>query len=92
MSYDELYDLTPRAFWNAVDGWWKHYEDENRKDWEIARWQTTILLNVHLPKGKTVSMKKLATFPWEKKDRSNISTYEETEREYKKFLLMKKSK
>tara|TARA_A100001201_G_scaffold111445_1_gene95430 strand:- start:377 stop:655 length:279 start_codon:yes stop_codon:yes gene_type:complete len=92
MSYDELYNMTPRAFWNAVDGFWLHYENETRKDWEIARWQTTLLLNIHLPKGKQIKMKKLATFPWEKNDPKNQKSYKETEQAYKKFLKMKKTK
>ena len=91
MSYTELYDLTPRAFWNAVDGSWRQSENEEKKDWEKLRWQTCLLINVHLPKNKQISLQKLIQFDWEKNEK-DIATYEETLQEYNKFLKKKNAK
>lgn len=91
MSYTELYDLTPRAFWNAVDGSWRQSENEEKKDWEKLRWQTCLLINVHLPKNKQISLQKLIQFEWEKNEK-DFATYEETLHEYNKFLKKKNAK
>ena len=90
MSHANLYDLTPRAFWNAVDGYWKTKEDEDRKVWEKVRWQTCCLINVHMPRNKQVSQECLMPFYWEGKGESEISTYEQTLFAYEKFEKQKK--
>tara|TARA_R110001606_G_scaffold355215_1_gene506075 strand:+ start:384 stop:665 length:282 start_codon:yes stop_codon:yes gene_type:complete len=93
MSYDNLYNLTPRAFWNAVDGHWLEKENKDRKEWVRCRWQTALLLNVHLPKKSQITTNKLIKFDWEEEyDSEKTSSYEETKFEYEKMLKMTKIK
>jgi len=89
MTYENLYNLTPRAFWNAVDGYWVDKENSERKEWERCRWQTCLLINVHLPKNKQIKLKKLITFDWEQKD---IDTYETTKQAYERYQKLKRAK
>ena len=86
MTYQNLYDLIPRAFWNAVDGYWLDKENDDRREWERCRWQTTYLLNVHLPKSKHLKPQKLLPFYWEEEEETEKNTYEETLFEYEKFM------
>jgi|9_EtaG_2_1085328.scaffolds.fasta_scaffold00083_21 hypothetical protein len=90
MTYENLYSLTPRAFWNALDGFWTQKENEQRKEWERTRWQTCLLLNVHLPKNKQIGIKKLVTFDWEKRD--DIDTYETTKQAYERYKKLKRAR
>jgi len=90
MSYSDLYDMTPRAFWNAVDGYWLTKENEDRREWEKVRWQTCILVNLKMPKGKQMSLQKLMKFEWEKE--VNESTYDNTDNVYQKYIKKQKSR
>tara|TARA_R110000751_G_scaffold7414_3_gene30303 strand:- start:1554 stop:1832 length:279 start_codon:yes stop_codon:yes gene_type:complete len=92
MNYEELYTMTPSAFWNKVDGFYVHYENLERKEWIRTRWQTCLLMNVHLPKGKQISLQKLVKFDWEKTSESNIKSLEDTLLEYEKSKKRKNSK
>ncbi len=40
-------------------------EQQEQTEWERIRWQTTLLLNVHTAKGKSLKPKDLIEFPWE---------------------------
>jgi hypothetical protein len=91
MSYEQLYDLTPRTFWNAVDGYYEHIENQDRKDWIRTRWTTCCLINIQLPKGKQITLQKLAKFDWEEQERK-IDTYEEVLEKYHRFEKVKKAK
>tara|TARA_R100000656_G_scaffold14887_2_gene14627 strand:+ start:4578 stop:4889 length:312 start_codon:yes stop_codon:yes gene_type:complete len=71
LSYNELYDLTPRAFWNALDGFLLQEEQREKSEWIRCRWQTCYLLNIHLPKHKTIKPTQLIKFDWEQ---TKIST------------------
>tara|TARA_R110000787_G_scaffold100060_3_gene204896 strand:+ start:4917 stop:5201 length:285 start_codon:yes stop_codon:yes gene_type:complete len=90
MTYENLYDLTPRAFWNAVDGYWLTEENKDRKEWIRTRWQTCLLMNVHLPKKNQMSMEKLIKFDWEKENDISVKTFEETKFEFDKMMKRKK--
>ena len=89
MTYEELYNLVPRAFWNAVDGYYDYIENENRKEWIRIRWSTCCLVNIKLPRGKQITPQKLIHFDWEK-DKKEIQSYEDTLFKYKKFMKQKK--
>ena len=68
MSPKEFYDYLPKYFWLKLEG---NIEAENlkeRKEWERLRWQTTLLLNVHMSKNKTLKPTDLIEFEWDKKD------------------------
>ena len=93
MSYENLYDLTPRAFWNAVDGYWLDKENKERKAWVRCRWQTCLLMNVQLPRKNQVSAHKLIKFDWEKEEiEDKTDTYEEVKFKYDKLMKLKKLK
>jgi len=91
MKYDELYDMIPRAFWNAVDGYWLTKENEDRRAWERVRWQTCMMINMKMPKGKQISLQKLLRFDWEKEE-INKNSYEKTNEVYQKHLKKQKSR
>ena len=92
MSHAELYDLIPRVFWNAVDGYWLTQENTQRKEWERIRWQTCCLINVQLPRNKQMTLHKLMKFDWETDIENDEKTYEETMFEYEKHQKRKKVK
>ena len=73
MTYSDLYDLTPRAYWNAVDGFYEMVENNDRREWVRTRWSTCCLINMQLPKGKQLSPQKLLRFNWEKKENEKES-------------------
>ena len=69
MGVDEFYDYLPKHFWNKLDGF---YELENIKEkgrWERTRWQTTLLLNIQIEKGKKLKPTDLIEFEWDKKNK-----------------------
>lgn len=43
------------------------YNLREREEWERTRWQTTVLVNVQLPKGKKVRPIDLLRFEWDVK-------------------------
>ena len=49
----------------AMQGYNNHFEQQEQTQWEQIRWQTTLLLNVHTAKGKSLKPKYLIEFPWE---------------------------
>jgi len=49
----------------AMQGYNEHLEQQEQITWERIRWQTTLLLNVHTAKGKSLKPKDLIEFPWE---------------------------
>ena len=91
-SHSQLYDLTPSAFWNAVDGFYMHNENLERREWVRTRWQTCMLINIQLPRSKQMSLQKLLPFEWEKKSISELNSYERTLLEYQKQLKKQKNK
>ena len=68
MGVDEFYDMLPKHFWNKLDGFYKLENLRQQQEWERVRWSTILLLNIQLPKGKTLKPKDLVEFEWEKKD------------------------
>ena len=69
MGVDEFYDYLPKHFWNKLDGF---YELENIREiskWERTRWQTTLLLNIQIAKGKKLKPTDLIEFEWDKKQK-----------------------
>jgi hypothetical protein len=49
----------------AMQGYNNHFEQQEQTNWERLRCQTTLLLNVHTAKGKSLKPKDLIEFPWE---------------------------
>ena len=65
MNVDEFYDMLPREFWNKVEGFYELENIRQRSDWERTRWSTCLLLNIQLPKNKSIKPTDLVRFEWE---------------------------
>ena len=65
---DEFYDYLPKHFWNKLDGFYELENLRERGKWERTRWQTTLLLNIQIAKGKKIKPTDLIEFEWDKKD------------------------
>ncbi len=61
MTEDVFWDTTPRAFFNAVEG----FESLRRADLEVQRLQTLYMVNTWTSK-KIMDPKKLWAYPWER--------------------------
>jgi len=55
--------VLPHLFWEMtmaeLDFVWYGYRHEEEQQWIRARWQTTMLINIQLPKGKKVKPSEL---------------------------------
>lgn len=69
MGVDEFYDYLPKHFWNKLDGFYEIENIKERANWERTRWQTTLLLNIQLAKGKKLKPTDLIEFEWDKKQK-----------------------
>ena len=58
----------PKHFWNKLDGFYELENLRERGKWERTRWQTTLLLNIQIAKGKKIKPTDLIEFEWDKKD------------------------
>jgi hypothetical protein len=67
MSVDDFYDMMPKHFWNKMDGFYKLENIREQQEWQRIRWQTTLLLNIQLPKNKTMKPTDLIEFDWDEK-------------------------
>ena len=67
MYPEEFFDYLPKHFWNKMDGFYELENLRERQEWERCRWQTCLLLNIHLKRGKTMKLKDLIEFDWDKK-------------------------
>jgi hypothetical protein len=65
LSYDNLYDLTPRSFENKLKGFKKYNEQVSQNNWEQTR---MIVHAVLLPHSKQkIKPQELMPFPWDNK-------------------------
>jgi hypothetical protein len=50
--------VLPHLFWDMtmaeLDFVWYGYKNKEEQEWVKIRWQTTLLLNIQLPKGKKI--------------------------------------
>lgn len=55
--------ILPHLFWEMtmaeLDFIWYGYRHKEEQEWIKIRWQTTLLINIQLPKGKKVKPKDL---------------------------------
>lgn len=68
MGVNEFYDYLPKHFWNKLDGFYELENIREKSKWERVRWQTTLLLNIQMAKGKKIKPTDLIEFEWDKKD------------------------
>lgn len=52
-----------------MDGFYELENIRERSKWERTRWQTTLLLNIQMAKGKKIKPTDLIEFEWDKKDK-----------------------
>lgn len=75
-----FYSSTPRELENALKGFFKLHELQQRQEWERQRWSTVTLVNIQLPKNKKVKPKDLVEFPWERKVKPSQISHEEAKK------------
>ena len=51
-----------------MDGFYELENIREKGKWERTRWQTTLLLNIQIAKGKKIKPTDLIEFEWDKKD------------------------
>jgi hypothetical protein len=67
LSYNDLYDLTPRSFSNASKGFFELRKENIRTSWEQTRVIAHITASPHL-KNK-IKAQELLPFPWDNETR-----------------------
>jgi len=75
-----------------LDFIWYGYRHKEEQEWVRSRWQTTILVNMQLPKGKKVKPTELIELDCDKRNRKKkvkIMTNEELEAVLKKYENIK---
>jgi hypothetical protein len=72
--------LTPREFWNALEGNYEHYQNLQREDWVRDRFFTTVLVNIQAARGSQIEPRDLITFDWEKSKQVDLPTEEDMQR------------
>ena len=84
MNVYEFYDMLPREFWNKVEGFYELENMRQRSDWERTRWSTCLLLNIQLPKNKSIKPTDLIKFEWEEKVKVDFEDLKNKAELYKK--------
>jgi hypothetical protein len=75
-----------------LDFIWYGYRHKEEQEWVRSRWQTTILVNMELPKGKKIKATELLELDCDKRNRKKnvkIMTNEELEEVLKKYENIK---
>ena len=83
-------------FWDMtmaeLDFIWYGYRHKEEQEWVRSRWQTTILVNMQLPKGKKIKPNELLELDCDKRNRKKkvrIMSKEELEEVLKKYENIK---
>ena len=69
LSVSEFYDMIPRQFFNMLEGYQEVRNNQEQSDWQRIRWQTTLLINIQLERGKRIKPSDLIQFDWEKEEK-----------------------
>jgi|TARA_R100000278_G_scaffold123252_2_gene112277 hypothetical protein len=69
LSVSEFYDMIPRQFFNMLEGYQEVRNNQEQSDWQRIRWQTTLLINIQLERGKRIKPTDLIQFDWEKEEK-----------------------
>jgi hypothetical protein len=75
-----------------LDFVWYGYRHKEEQEWVRSRWQTTMLINIQLPKGKKIRPTELLELDCDKRNRKKnvkIMTNEELEKVLKKYENIK---
>ena len=92
MSYDELYNSTPRNFNNKLIGFNAYQEQLMQDNWERTRVIIHSTLSPH--SKKKLKPKELLPFPWDDKNKvkKQIATKEQIQEALKKYEKIKPKK
>jgi len=83
--------VLPHLFWEMtmaeLDFVWYGYRHEEEQQWIRTRWQTTMLINIQLPKGKKVKPKDLIELDYDNRNfvKPKIMTGDELQAVLKKY-------
>tara|TARA_R100001163_G_scaffold22987_1_gene19389 strand:+ start:2609 stop:2905 length:297 start_codon:yes stop_codon:yes gene_type:complete len=83
MNVEDFYDMIPRHFWIKMDGFYEYENLRQQQEWVRTRWMTTYLLNIHLPRNKTLKPKDLIKFYWEEGKEVNVEELKNRAEYYK---------
>jgi len=88
--------VLPHLFWDMtmaeLDFVWYGYRHKEEQEWLRARWQTSILLNIQLPKGKKIKPHELLPLDCDNRNfvKQRVMTPEELKEVLKKYDNIKK--
>jgi hypothetical protein len=73
-----------------LDFVWYGYRHKEEQDWLKIRWQTTLLINIQLPKGKKVKPKDLLELDCDNRNfvKQRVMTKEELENLLQKYKII----
>lgn len=83
--------VLPHLFWDMtmaeLDFIWYGYRHQEEQDWVKWRWQTTLLVNLQLPKGKKLKPQDLLELDIDNRNfvKQNVMTHEELNEVLKKY-------
>jgi len=75
-----------------LDFVWYGYRHKEEQEWVRSRWQTTLLINMQLPKGKKIKATELLELDCDKRNRKKkvkIMTNDELQEVLKKYENIK---
>ena len=75
-----------------MDGFYELENIRERSRWERTRWQTTLLLNIQIAKGKKLKPTDLIEFEWDKNDKKIDYEKLKSKAEYIKKMSEHKTK
>ncbi len=88
--------ILPLLFWEMtmaeLDFVWYGYRHKEEQEWVRSRWQTTLLINMQLPKGKKIKATELLELDCDKRNRKKkvkIMTNDELQEVLKKYENIK---
>ena len=88
--------VLPHLFWEMtmaeLDFVWYGYRHKEEQEWVRSRWQTTILVNMQLPKGKKIKATELLELDCDKRNKKKnvrIMSNEELQEVLKKYENIK---
>lgn len=79
MTPGNLYLLTPREFFNKLEGHRRVATQQRQDAWEQARFTATAIINVWLDKPKKIEPRDLVKFPWDEPKKKQYMTTEQFE-------------
>ena len=89
MPIVEMYEHhTLSSLYNAVNGYFKHKSECEKRDYEVARFSAGLVINFHLPMShKMHSFRELIEFPWEKEQETQDIPEIKSKDDLKQYLM-----